>query len=279
VASYQRIPYLIIFEEQAAYKDTYAGPMDQVVLKAHLLKPEAQPADTVVILMHPIGGGEYLPMTVALAKAGCHVIYCQSRYPNNDSALIMEKVALDMAACVRDAKERLGYANVVLAGWSGGAALSLFYQSQAESPSVVATPAGEPPDLTANELIPADGIMLLAAHIGRSHTLTQWLDPSIVDEADQDYRDAHLNLYDPKNPCQPPIALHLFTSTAVPSEQEISVFLLGRSLGLRLSKPRESRFESRGLWSMAPWLIPNGSIQASTPTVGDRAGVFWGIPR
>ncbi|GIS02383.1 MAG: hypothetical protein CM15mP103_09340 [Gammaproteobacteria bacterium] len=73
-------------------------------------------------------------MTVALAKAGCHVIYCQSRYPNNDSALIMEKVALDMAACVRDAKERLGYSKVVLAGWSGGAALSLFYQSQRNLP-------------------------------------------------------------------------------------------------------------------------------------------------
>ncbi|MGB2419847.1 MAG: alpha/beta hydrolase, partial [Luminiphilus sp.] len=161
MAGYERIPYLILFQESAGYKDTYAGPMDQVVLKAHLLKPKDQPADTVVILMHPIGGGEYLPMTVALAKAGCHVIYCQSRYPNNDSALIMEKVALDMAACVRDAKERLGYSNVVLAGWSGGAALSLFYQSQAESPSVVATPAGEPPDLTAAELIPVDGMLLL----------------------------------------------------------------------------------------------------------------------
>ena len=90
MASYERIPYLILFQESAGYKDTYAGPMDQVVLKAHLLKPKDQPADTVLILMHPIGGGEYLPMTVALAKAGCHVIYCQSRYPNNDSALIMD---------------------------------------------------------------------------------------------------------------------------------------------------------------------------------------------
>ena len=132
IGTYERKPIAIIYEEKSAYKDTYAGPMDQVVLKAHLLKPKDQPADTVVILMHPIGGGEYLPMTVALAKAGCHVIYCQSRYPNNDSALIMEKVALDMAACVRDAKKRLGYSKVVLAGWSGGAALSLFYQSQAE---------------------------------------------------------------------------------------------------------------------------------------------------
>ena len=33
-------------------------------------------------------------IAIALAKAGHHVIYCQSRYPNNDSALIMEKVAI-----------------------------------------------------------------------------------------------------------------------------------------------------------------------------------------
>lgn len=262
MASYQRIPYLIIFEEQAAYKDTYAGPMDQVVLKAHLLKPEGQPADTVVILMHPIGGGEYLPMTVALAKAGCHVIYCQSRYPNNDSALIMEKVALDMAACVRDAKERLGYANVVLAGWSGGAALSLFYQSQAESPSVVATPAGEPPDLTAADLIPADGIMLLAAHIGRSHTLTQWLDPSIVDEADPDCRDAQLNLYDPKNPCQPPYSaafIDRYRSAQRARNQRISAWALDRLAAFRAAREplREQGFVVHGTMADPKWLDPS----------------------
>lgn len=260
--SYQRIPYLIIFEELAAYKDTYAGPMDQVVLKAHLLKPEGQPADTVVILMHPIGGGEYLPMTVALAKAGCHVIYCQSRYPNNDSALIMEKVALDMAACVRDAKERLGYANVVLAGWSGGAALSLFYQSQAESPSVVATPAGEPPDLTVADLIPADGIMLLAPHIGRSHTLTQWLDPSIVDEMDPDCRDKALNLYDPKNPCQPPYDaafIDHYRSAQRARNQRISEWALDRLATFKAAgEPlREQGFVVHGTMADPKWLDPS----------------------
>lgn len=204
---YERIPYLIIFKESAPYKDTYAGPLDQVVLKAHWLKPKGHPSKTVLILMHPVGGGEYLPMTVALAKAGHHVIYCQSRYLNNDSALIMEKVALDLAACVQDARDRLGYQNVILAGWSGGGALSLFYQSQAEKPTVQATPAGEGPDLTRAQLTPANGILLLAAHIGRSHTLTEWMDPSILDESDPDLRQSEFNLYDIENPNQPPYDL------------------------------------------------------------------------
>jgi pimeloyl-ACP methyl ester carboxylesterase len=204
MASYERIPYLIMFEDKGPYKDTYAGEIGRTVLKSHLLKPVDKPSDTVIILMHPIGSGEYLPMTIALAKAGHHVIYCQSRYPNNDTALIMEKVVVDMGACVRDAKERLGYNKVVLAGWSGGGSLSLCYQSQAENPTVTCTPAGELPDLTQAELIPADGIMLLAAHIGRSHTLTQWLDASILDESEPENKDPELDLYNPANPNQAP---------------------------------------------------------------------------
>ena len=58
---YERIPYLVVFDETAAFKDTYAGQMGKVTLEAHLLKPEA-PSDTVVVMMHPIGGGAYLPM-------------------------------------------------------------------------------------------------------------------------------------------------------------------------------------------------------------------------
>ncbi len=202
--AYERLPYLVMFDEKVPYKDTYAGEIGRVVLKAHLLRPKNASSKTVLVFMHPIGGGEYLPLPIALAKNGHHVIYCQSRYPNNDSALIMEKVATDMGACIRDAKERLGYEQVILAGWSGGGSLSLFYQSQAERPSVTATPAGDPPDLTAQDFIAADGIMLLAAHIGRSHTLTHWIDASILDESDPTHRDPNLDLYNPENPNQPP---------------------------------------------------------------------------
>jgi hypothetical protein len=52
--------------------------------------------------------------------------------------------------------------------------------------------------------IPADGIMLLAAHVGRSHTLTHWMDASILDESDPDRKDPELDLYDALNPNQPP---------------------------------------------------------------------------
>lgn len=202
--AYDRIPYLVIFEDTSAFRDTYGGSGESVALESYLLRPRDVESDTVIVFMHPIGGGAYLPMMNGLARAGHHVIYCGSRYRGNDTALIMEKVVQDLGACVRDARERLGYAKVVLAGWSGGGALSLFYQQQAQHPTLTATPAGDGPDLTRTGLIPADGIMLLAAHISRHGTMTEWLDAAVLDESDPDVRDPELDLYDPANPNQPP---------------------------------------------------------------------------
>lgn len=185
--SYTRIPYLVAFPNRSGVRDVYGGVAEIVALECHHLKPDV-PSDTVLVFMHPIGGGAYLPMVNALARAGHHVIYAGSRFRGTDSALLMEKVVEDLGEVIKDATGRLGYAKVVLAGWSGGGSLSLFYQQQAG-------PLG---------LIPADGIMLLAAHISRHGTLTEWLDASILDESDPSRRDPELDLYNPDNPNQPP---------------------------------------------------------------------------
>ena len=79
------------------------------MLESYLLKPKDKPSDTVLVFMHPIGGGAYLPMINALARAGHHVIYCNSRFRGTDSALLMEKVVEDLGECIKDAKNRLGY--------------------------------------------------------------------------------------------------------------------------------------------------------------------------
>ena len=200
--SFARIPLIIGFRESVGLRDTYGGIDGVVALQAQLLKPDV-PSDTLVVFMHPMGIMHYLPLPGALAAAGVHVLSAVSRYPNNDSALIMEKVAIDLGKWIDHARQKLGYAKVVLAGWSGGGSLALFYQSQAEHPTITATPAGDPPDLTAANLSIADGVMLLAAHVSRAHTLTEWLDPSIIDENDPVHRDPAWNLYAPQCP-QPP---------------------------------------------------------------------------
>ncbi len=142
-------------------------------------------------------------MPAALADAGLHVLCAASRYPKNDSGLVMEKVAIDMGAWVKDARAR-GYAKVILVGWSGGGSLSLFYQAEAEAPSIAATPAGDPVDLTRAGLKPADGVIFIAAHLSRAETLTEWLDPSVGDELDPDRRNLELDIYDAACPNRPP---------------------------------------------------------------------------
>ena len=233
---YDRIPYLVVFDDLSAYQDTYGGVTESVVLESYLLRPRGVPSKNVIVFMHPIGGGAYLPMTNALARAGHHVIYCNSRYRGVDSALIMEKVVQDLGACVKDARERLGYEKVILAGWSGGGALSLYYQQQAQHATVAATPAGEPPDLTALDLPAADGMMLLAAHVSRHGTLTEWMDPSILDESDPDNRDPELDLYNPSNPNQPPYSaefLDRYRAAQIDRNRRITAWVNERLVDLR----------------------------------------------
>jgi pimeloyl-ACP methyl ester carboxylesterase len=196
--------YGVTYRESAAFKDTYGGEPGHVFIECLRIFPEGVESDTVLVFSHPIGGGAFLPAITQFARAGHHVVFVNTRYRGNDSALIMEKCLLDLGAGIRDAKQRFGYEHVVLGGWSGGGSLALYYQEQAERPSVETTPAGDPVDVKGAEFVPGDAIMLMAAHVSRAVTLTEWLDASIVDELDLSRRDVELNLYDASNPHQPP---------------------------------------------------------------------------
>jgi pimeloyl-ACP methyl ester carboxylesterase len=199
-----REPYGYTYKEVSKLKEVYGGPTGQVFVECMRIRPETGDSKTVILFSHPIGGGSFLPLVTALARSGRHVIYCNTRYRGNDTALILEKCVLDLGACIADLKTRFGYEKVILGGWSGGGSLSLFYQDQAEHPTITETAAGDPVDLVGAHLQPADGIMLLAAHISRSVTMTEWLDPSILDEDKPFERDVELNIYDPNCPNQPP---------------------------------------------------------------------------
>ena len=202
---FERRALVITFEDRSSFTETYgfAGSSGITVLEGIHFVP-ATPSKTVIVMMHPSSTLQNLPIPTAMAKAGLHVLCCGSRYPKNDSALIMEKVTIDLGVYVRHAKEEMGYENVIMLGWSGGGSLSLFYQAEAENPTVTETPAGDPVDLTSADLLPADAVMFIAAHASRARTLTEWMDASVIDELDPDNRNAALDIYDPANPDQPP---------------------------------------------------------------------------
>jgi dienelactone hydrolase len=200
---YTRTPYLIVHREQAGRKDVYGSVDDAVVLQAQLMRGPVA-SDTVIVAMHPIGSPGYLPAFSQLARAGFHTIACGTRYSTGDAPLQMENALLDLGACVRDARDRLGYDKILLAGWSGGGSLMAGYLAESEQRTITSTAAGEPSPLATADLVVPDGLVLMAAHRSRHRLLTDFLDPSILDEAHPEQRDPELNLYAPDNPNQPP---------------------------------------------------------------------------
>jgi dienelactone hydrolase len=206
--TFDRVPLVLRWQEPRQVAETYgfSGSQGMTVLEGQLMRRAGSTSATLFVFMHPSSTLHLLPMPSAMAEAGLHVLCAASRYPKNDSALIVEKAALDMGAWVRWARQEGGYEKVVLVGWSGGGSLSLFYQAEAEQPSITQTPAGDPVDFAAAGLIPADGVIFIAAHLSRAETLTEWLDPSVLDEMDPDKRDPALDIYDPGCPHQPPFS-------------------------------------------------------------------------
>jgi pimeloyl-ACP methyl ester carboxylesterase len=192
------------YQETAKFTEVYgfAGTQGAVNCEGVRFTPRGKASKTLAVFMHPSSTLQLLPMPQALAKAGIHVLCAGSRFAKNDTPLIMEKVLLDLGAYIRHAREAWGYEKILLCGWSGGGSLALFYQSQAEKPSITATPAGDAVSLTG--LIKADAMIFQAAHLSRARMLSEWIDPSVLDESDPDRRDLELDIYDPRCPHQPP---------------------------------------------------------------------------
>jgi pimeloyl-ACP methyl ester carboxylesterase len=192
------------YTEAAQFTEVYgfAGSQGAVNCEGVRFLPKGRPAKTLAVFMHPSSTLQLLPMPQALAKAGVHVLCAGSRFAKNDTPLIMEKVVLDLGAYLRHARESWGYEKIVLCGWSGGGSLTLFYQSQAEQPSITKTPAGDAVDLKG--LIAADAMIFQAAHLSRARMLSEWIDPSVTHESNPDERELELDIYNPKCPSQPP---------------------------------------------------------------------------
>ena len=257
-----REPYGFVHADKSRLKEVYGGPTGQVFVECMRVRPDVGDAKTVILFSHPVGGGSFLPLVSALARAGRHVIYCNPRYRGNDTALIMEKCVLDLGACIADLKTRFGYEKVVLGGWSGGGSLSLFYQDQAETPTITHTPAGDEVDIVGAGLQAADGVMLLAAHISRSVTMTEWLDPSILDEARPFERDVGLNLYDPAFPETAPYSpdfVRRFRQAQIDRNRRITAWAKDQLAALKAAGDPDAErcFVVQGTMSDVRWTDPS----------------------
>jgi hypothetical protein len=214
--------------------------------------------------MHPASTLQLLPVPRAMAAAGVDVLCAGSRYARNDTPLIMEMAAADLGAYVRHAREVWAYDHVVLAGWSGGGSLSVFYQSQAESAApLTQTPAGDQVDFSG--LLPADAIIYHAAHLSRAVVLSEFIDPSVLDESNPDIRDTELDLYDPRNPNQPPYTpefLARFRAAQLDRIRRRTAYV--REL---LSPAGIARYSTLRAW-LSQWSIDDTNAQADRNITG-----------
>src|SRR5437899_2374004 len=128
-----------------------------------------------------------------------------TRYLNNDADALHERLLLDVAGTIAFLRAR-GFSAVVLLGNSGGGSLFAFYLEQAAKPPaerLARAPSGDRVPLGEVEMPMADGLVLLAAHLGEGRYLLDHLDPSVVDEDDPTAVNPRLDMYDPANGYRP----------------------------------------------------------------------------
>lgn len=193
-------------ELQLAVIDVQPGAAMESQSGLQLLRPRiygafaepAGPRKVAAIVMHPTSNfmGHYLIQP--LAERGVCCLGLNSRYVGNDTVLLMERVIQDLGAGVQWLRAR-GYEKVVLIGNSGGASLSAFYQAQAEALTAHDFLHGGATRLVPVDLPPVQGLALCAAHEGRSHLFSRWVDPSVIDEHDPLSADPAVDMYHPDN--------------------------------------------------------------------------------
>jgi hypothetical protein len=170
------------------------------------------------IVMHPTSNFMDHFLMEPFAARGIGLLGLNTRFLGNDSVLTMERAIQDLGAGMKFMRQR--FETVFLVGYSGGAALTSFYQAQAENLTIRDTPAGDPIDLAPDDLPPADGIALMGGHLGRSRLLRDWMDASLTDERDPLSRDASLDIYDPAN--APPFGSDLLQRIAAAQDARSS---------------------------------------------------------
>ena len=178
---------------------------DGVPLNGILYRPPTTDPDTVLLVMHPRADFTRHYLAPHLVSAGYAFMGSTSRYLNHDADALHERLLLDVAGTVTHLRNA-GFKHVILLGNSGGGSLSAFYlQQAAKAPAARLThsPAGDAVPLAKFDLPMADGLILLAAHLGEGQFLLDRLDPSVVDEHDPLAVDWRLDMYDPRNGYRP----------------------------------------------------------------------------
>jgi pimeloyl-ACP methyl ester carboxylesterase len=161
----------------------------------YVTAPGARPKTAVIAAHYNVDFAEHY-MGPAFARRGFGFLGWNTRYRGAEDQFLLEHALIDIGIGVRWLREKAGVERVVILGNSGGGSLMAAYQSQAAQPKLALQGRGAE---ALASLPAADLYISLNAHQGRPEVLTDWMDPSLVDEADPVATDPALDPYNPDN--------------------------------------------------------------------------------
>ena len=132
------------------------------------------------------------------ANRGFGFLGWNTRYRGNEDQFLLEHALIDIGVGVRWLREVAGVDNVILLANSGGGSLMGAYQSEVIAPVLAKEATGAVQDAL-SKLPGTDLYISLNAHQGRPQVLTDWMDGSVIDEADPTKTDESLNPFNPDN--------------------------------------------------------------------------------
>jgi len=179
---------------------------EPVAVKGALYRPDAgRERSVAVLVIHRVNNFLGHLAAVELSNRGFLVLAMNSRFDNNETAVVWEAIAQDVKTGVEYLRRQPGIRRVVLFGHSGGAATLSFYQAAAEKGVAY---CNTPQKLTVcgNDLanLPkADGLILVDASLGNPVGLLRGLNPAVTKEGDPTAIDPSLDPFNPANGFNP----------------------------------------------------------------------------
>ena len=170
-----------------------------------LYRPAGREPKTAVYLSHPRGEFSRHYVVPGLVARGYAVFGHNTRYLNNDSDMVHERLLFDIAAAMRHLREA-GFERIVLLGNSGGGSLLGFYQQQASRAAgerIAMTPGGEAVPLASEVMPEGDVYIAVAAHLGEGRFMLNVIDPAVIDEREPTLSDPAWDMYNPANGYRP----------------------------------------------------------------------------
>ena len=235
--------------------------------------------DVAYLVLHPAVNFMHHYLIEPVRARGRAILGLNTRYVNNDTGLLVERVIQDIGAGVKFLRDR-GYKRVIYIGNSGGGSVGTLYQSQAENLTLTTTADGAPLDLYSEDLPPIDAFVLASCHIGRARHFGMSLDPAVLDERDVLSTDPDLDMFNEKN--GPPYDkewLKRYGAAQAARHQRITDWVLGRLREIESMPPEKAIVDEAFIiqrtyarpQTLDPTIDPNDRPQSSSIWGGARA--------